>query len=82
MLLNALNNAQVNADLITGVRAPARTKADVNHQVTLDQGMRNLSDQELEVFEALMGKVMGDVDPDTPILERVKKEILELEADE
>src|SRR5215211_2869954 len=60
MLLNALNSALVNVDLITGVRAPARTKADVNHHVTLDQGMSNLSDQELVVFEALIGKVMGD----------------------
>jgi len=77
-----LNNALVNVDLITGVRAPTRTQTDVNHSMTLRQGMSNLSDRELDVFGALMGKVMGDVDPDTPVLERVNREILELEAGE
>ena len=59
-----------------------QAQTDVNHSMTLRQGMSNLSDRELDVFGALMGKVMGDVDPNTPVLERVNREILELEAGE
>jgi|SRR5215207_6964575 len=83
MLLNALNNALVNVDLITGVRASARLQADVNHHVTtLTQGIENLSPREMDVLEALIDKVLGDVDPNTPVLERMNGEILELEAGE
>jgi len=44
--------------------------------------MSNLSDRELVVFGALLDKVMDNVDRDTPVLEGVNREILELEASE
>jgi len=71
-LIHALNSSLNSIELITGVRAPTRSQAEVLHRDALDGvELHRLSWEELQAFEMLFKKTIGETDEDTDVLAEI-----------
>jgi IS30 family transposase len=71
-LIHALNTSLNSIELITGVRAPTKSQAEVLHKDALDAfEPHRLSWEELTAFEMLLKKSMGETDEDTDVLAEI-----------